>query len=235
VCAAFLASVVVNYLKDLQSAKNEVQKEKKIKIEKRKDDSIAVNRQDESNEKIVTTFTSALAKYGLKYDSAQKIIQKLVRDSSRKQIIYGNHPELSVSNIELLKKTADSIDFRISFVTKQSEACHTTVKISILVEDSNTSLSYLRDATPADFVSDLLIPIDKPLLIEKNLSGVNLDRIHGLKVYFVFSGVFLDSDNRKFFFKTIDSYDIDKKQYGPIFEPVRIKIIKLLSENGVVY
>jgi hypothetical protein len=87
VLAAFIASIAVNYFKDQQADKDDSEKLRLAKIEKRQDDSISRKRNYESNAKIVTTFAEALAKHGLKYDSAEKAIQKLVQDSSKKNTI----------------------------------------------------------------------------------------------------------------------------------------------------
>ena len=140
ICIAFLLSVIVGYFKDLQADAEISNKDNQQKIDKRKDDSIARRRNDESNAKIVRTFTLALVHYGLKYDSAEEVIKKLVKDSSKREtkIYYGNHPELEVYNISIKKRTSDSLQFRITFITKQAAAYHTTAKVYIVFSSLHT-------------------------------------------------------------------------------------------------
>jgi hypothetical protein len=96
-----------------QDARNEQLNRDSINNEKlRLRDSIANSKVEKSKNETI----SQLAKYGLKYDSSQKIIEKLVRDSSRKTIIQPADPEflLCIPNgITVKKYDPDSLIFTI--------------------------------------------------------------------------------------------------------------------------
>jgi hypothetical protein len=238
VLIAFVVSIVVNYLKDMQADKDEATRIEIAKVEKKKDDSISRKRNDESNSIIVNTFTDALAKHGLKYDSAEKVIQKLVKDSSKKEIkyTYGNHPELAIYNIELTKSTNDSLIFKVTFYTKQAAAYNTTVKSYLIFEPMGKSLYFIPQTDNVALVKNILIPLDKILELPRYVMG-DATTIRAIKegtVYFVFIGDFFDSDNKRFPFKVIESYSNERK-FGSISESAYINVRNLLHEKGIDY
>jgi len=236
VCAAFLLSILVNYLKDLQSEKEDLAKASATNVEKRKDDSIARRRNDESSAKIVNTFTEALARHGLMYDSAEKIIQRLVKDSAKRIIknTFGNHPELAVNNIELLRSSRDTLLFKTSFYTKQAASYHSTFKVYVVQAEDGKQLYIIPDNTRGIFLKDVLIPLEKVLQMPRTITGNNIQNFRGV-FYFVFIGSYSDSDNKNFPFKVIESYSMNEKSFGAVFEPVNSQIINLLHNNGIQY
>lgn len=80
VTVAFLFSILFNYFKDRQVEKEDAKKSKIAKVETARLDSLARKKMDESNKMIINTFTRALAIHGLKYDSVEKVIQKMIKD-----------------------------------------------------------------------------------------------------------------------------------------------------------
>jgi hypothetical protein len=78
---------------------------------------------DSSNKNTI----EALAKYGLKYDTAQKKIEKLVSDSSKRNItiIQGNDPIFGLcsdNGIRIKEKHGDTLDLIFSYCYKYSPA-----------------------------------------------------------------------------------------------------------------
>jgi|ERR1035437_1143514 hypothetical protein len=94
-------------------------KEKYIQLEQNKKDSITNATNEANKNKIIITFTEALRKYGLKYDSSQKVIAKLVRDSANKitTIINANEPDLDFcpgKGIQLTNKANDTFNLKVN-------------------------------------------------------------------------------------------------------------------------
>jgi len=83
ICMAFFATIIVTYLKDLQADKDEASKIQQAEIDKHKDDSISRRWNDERNAETVRAFTLTLAKYGMKYDSAENVIKKITQHPSK--------------------------------------------------------------------------------------------------------------------------------------------------------
>jgi hypothetical protein len=232
---AVLGSVIITFLKDIQSDKDDANKVAVTKNEKRRDDSISRKRNDESNASIVNSFTNALAKNGLKFDSAENVIKKIVKDSTKKVIhnLYGNHPELSVKNIEIKTHKNDSLVFTISIYTKQAATYHTMLNIYTVLELEDKSY-YLIPDNRVLTISDLMIPLDATFGIPKGFRGEGA-RLKKGTFFFIFSGSYFDADSKKFPFKTICSYTLESNQFGSIMEPENTQLKNFLDEKGIKY
>ena len=77
-----------------------------------------------NNKSIVNPFAEGFSKYGLKYDSATKVIEKLVRDSAKRESKFYSmgRPILDLREILLTKLTNDSAEFQVKIACEQSTA-----------------------------------------------------------------------------------------------------------------
>lgn len=79
----------------------------------------------------------AFAKYGLKYDVAEKRISKLVKDSARINVINGEQPYLYVDEIKAIKKK-NEIEFEITFASKMATSYNINTVVDFIKFDSIT-------------------------------------------------------------------------------------------------
>lgn len=188
VCVAFIASIVVNYLKDLQGDINDAQKIQVVKNEKKQDSAIARKNTDESNAKIITTFTTALAKYGLKYDSSQKVIKKLVLDSSKK--IYYNEvkPDIDFNETKLIEYKNDSLKFSFKLICKDAAAEHVYLKSQTMFVEHGRYVKLSPDTM--FFPSNIKLSKNSVYLIKRPVV-VNLKKIDFEKIYFYMTGSYI--------------------------------------------
>ena len=235
VAVAFLFSILFNYFKDRQVIKEDAKKSRIAEVEKERADSLAKERMNESNKMIINTFTHALATHGLKYDSVEKVIQKMIKDSSKKEtnIIYGNHPELVVDKIELYDANDKSLHFKISYISHYSTSYHVNIKVYAMVIIKGKK--YLVDNFQDVYLSDAIIPQDKKLEFTRQLDGKNDKLTDDAVFYFLFKGNFSDLKGRIFSFKTIDSYSLDSKLFGSSNEPTTNVVISFFRTKHIYY
>jgi len=111
------------------------------KNEQSKRDSINRLITDESNSKIVTTFTNALAQYGLKYDSTKKEIITFIKDSSKNKIDDKTVIGVCPTNIGILseKRENDNLHIEIRFCNfGQYPAYNVNITAEFLVKKGNS-------------------------------------------------------------------------------------------------
>jgi len=212
ICIAFLATLIVTYLKDLQADKVDKIKAYQIKIDKIKADSISRKRNDESNAKIVNAFTSALAKYGYKYDSAENVIKKIVRDSSKKQIIYGNSPELSMKSIQL-KHNNDSLFFDLTLTSIQAASYQINLQMYTIYDQNDDNKYELIPIMNYDIIDGVLIPKDRDFTFTARITGVNSISMKGT-FYFAIKGNYKDVNKKTYLFNNIFLYEMNSKRFG---------------------
>jgi hypothetical protein len=122
----FVATIGLTLFQYYETEKQNRNKELQTILDQNRRDSIANKRNQENTDHVVNTFSGALAKYGLKYDSSQKVIEKLVRDSSKMNvtIIDQNDPIISVcsseTSIKLKEANGDTLVFVISLCYENS-------------------------------------------------------------------------------------------------------------------
>ncbi len=227
VVLVFTASIGVNYYKDLQIDKDEAAKIKTAKKEKEHDDSVSRKLNDESNAKIVTSFTDALAKNGLKYDSAEKVIKKLVRDSAKKVVKIGNEPNLMISAIRLLKSENNVYYFNNTITSQNATSEHIYIKQYIVVEEKKDSLFLIQG--PGDFFAkDGSLDNNQPFSYNVNLTSNNPQVF-----YFLFIGKYKDIDGRKLKMNKIYTYDFKLNAFGFPLEPSYSRVRLFFKHNNI--
>jgi len=232
VLAAFIASITVNYFKDLQADKDDIEKNRIVKIEKRQDDSIARKRNDESNAKIVTTFTDALAKHGLKYDSVEKIIQKLVKDSLRKEtkVVRSDEPNLDICNIQQGPFHSDTTELLLSLCATKSTVYNIQLKVYQAYELENKF--FLVNGVPDFYAHNGTLAVDKKFI--GSINFIKLDhRVRYME--FLFIGTYTNEDNKIFHLRTIYNYDFIKKTWGMENEPYYSNAVTFFHKKGVIF
>ena len=226
-----------------KSEKEEDEYKTILKSELSTRDSIHQKRIDQANEKYILKLDSnnkntieLLAKYGLKYDSSQKVIAKLVQDSSKRNItiINGDDPVLmfcSGSGIYDVIHRKDTLFFKIKLCSEKATSKIEELKVTTLGSKSN----YL-DPDPNNFKllgKDKIIQ-DKYSQVESNSISeieINYSPVPYYSMIFVrIYGTYYNSDkSKKFTIDVIYGYDIEYKKFGAAMPITNRRIRDTLS------
>lgn len=231
---AFIISILVNYFKDLQVDKDDKAKDRVTKSEKHKDDPISRKRNDESNAKIVNTFTSSLAKYNLRYDSTQNQVLRFVRDSAKKNIrvINRNNPEFDIIDINLKSIKNDTATFSIGTICKQAAGYKINLFCYVVLQNkAKTSYEFVSSLNPHIF-HDLQMPGDKDYHFEMFL---NKTPKNWGRVFLLFKGNYENLEGKKFNYKKLLLYDIDDKNFGMPFSPYDAEVLAFYADKGIIF
>jgi hypothetical protein len=173
-----------NYLSEKTSDK----KDEALKKEKEKSDSTVTNRIKagvDSNRKILfDDLSQALAKQGLGFDSNQKRIEKLVKDSSKIRVFEKEDPVLHLvtmagkKGIEIIKEDNGAFTIEIQILSSDAGSGGFEITYSILKANSKDQIIYLGKRSPLQYnkklsanqasISPFIIPSDnygKPEMI----------------------------------------------------------------------
>ncbi|HLD52082.1 MAG TPA: hypothetical protein VJA82_02150 [Sediminibacterium sp.] len=171
-----------------------------------------------------------LAKYGLKYDSAQKIISKLIIDSSRKTIIQNDvNPTLDFANdvgIQFVSRSKDSYDFNIVTYSFESSTKNLDAKLLAVIKLKNGNLSLISRGIIYGHKN-----IDVPFNTFFEYGCKFQSKLDFDVVYFILIGTYFNtSGNKKFELNSIRGFDMNRnKLIAPLSddeEEIR-KIIKM--------
>jgi hypothetical protein len=193
-------------------------------------DSIAFLRLQESKKETI----EALAQYGLKYDTSQKIIEKLIKDSSRVMIVKGVEPLIkfcATSPISFIK--SDNIDSVIIKICNEGAVSRNiTMRFFLFVAerddyDPYKSLQYLFE------YRGLISPFALGTPEWRNFSVAFEPGIEDLHLFVLVAGSYTNSDASKTFVID-DAIYFDFKQSQHRFPVDRGKKLKdLLETKGI--
>jgi len=209
------ASVKKDSNADLQ---NKIEKNKAI-IEQLRRDSINRVYTNESNSKIVLSFTEGLAKYGLKFDTVQHRIEKLVRDSTKRNVTIVENPELSLCPIDGLYDIfyrTDTLFFKLNFCSAKAISIVDSLKVTILVADGDINVFMPKSLKIVN--QDILIEDNGGQIESNSKTGIQLHFPHapiGNMVYVKVYGTYKNQDRSKTMsIDVLYGFDIKNNQYG---------------------
>lgn len=225
---AVVGSVIATYFKDAQAEKDDTIKTDKVKREQVSRDSINRKFTDESNAKIVTTFTIALGKYGLKYDSSEKIIQKLVKDSAKTKEtkVYENLPDISICGISIVNDKNDFSEFQIDICCKYALAIVEYANVKIASE-ANGNLQIVNRAVRP-------IPNGMPFRADKKLTYFLKVTEHPSEYnffYFLLDGKYKDSAGTNHLLHDLIAYDVKANKIGVPLNGNYSRILSYFDNN----
>ena len=210
---SFVTIVLYIFQYEINESKN-LRKEEALKVEKAKSDSINEVRLQESNKLIINTFAEGLAKYALKYDSASRTIEKLIKETKDTLIINGGEPFLSLCKdnpIVLTDTIRNSYGFNLNICNSIAPSKKITAKVYVVSVSKNgkLSLSKVFDlfqtnahlAENARVTQQVLVPISDKLEL----------------CYFLIKGHWTNSsEDRTFTIDQIFHYNFETKNSGGI-------------------
>ena len=170
-----------------------------------------------------------MAKYGLKYDSAKKQIEKLVRDSARSL----PDPELYLINDNGIMLDSISNNFlylKFSLVDLRAPSKNIKLKSYFLGELNNRYILY--DGSDND---DRFIPFGESMgtdLITTFCRSLPSNKVS--KIYCLLKGEFTNyTENKKYTINQLYMYSIWNKKFGSVATPYYEKIIDVFRAKGI--
>lgn len=189
------------------------------------------NKFDTSNIKVVNAFGEALGKYGLKFDSANAQLVKIVRDSSKAQTILPNPPVLTFAyGEEISLKECDSTicQYNIGIGSYDAGSTNFNIKSEILVLDNMLNIHYL------DFVKPLGTR-QKMSANQRNIIGITVEsKVKYIALYIRLHGSYTDLYNKNVYsVDIIYAYNPKEKSGGPVGGPRKAEILNLLKRQNL--
>jgi hypothetical protein len=185
---------------------------------------------EKSDSNLMSSFATGLAEYYLKYDTAQKRIEKLVKDSINTTIITAAEPSLDIcaDGIKLIKQ--DSLyHFQIG-VCPVATTCHdASFKIKVFVLDS------LKDriiGIPGSIESVSKTSIPFPGQLNEYIS---IGTPNGVKVdvfFFYLEGEYFGRTGKRYPLNSISTFVMRKKMTGLPIPTHRRRILELLKRSS---
>jgi hypothetical protein len=238
-CFITLACTIILYF---LSEEEEKAGQELLQYQLRNRDSVHQNLITEANKHYIVTLDSSnkatmelLAKYGLKYDSSQKVIAKLVRDSSKRSttIIRAEDPELSLcpeNGITDVFNRNDTLLLKLRFCSSKSTSRIEILKLTTVIAQGD----YMN------LKPDNIRVIDKNRTIQDSYSQVESSSatviqmrypnvLNANMVYVRIHGTYTNVDKtKKFKVDILHGYDIRHKQYGSVSPILSDRIRALL-------
>lgn len=160
---------------------------------------------DNSNLKTIATVTNILGKYGYQLDSTGSRLLKIIKDSSKTNVILPENPTLVCSSIEYYGLTKGIPTYKINFESREASSSGYNIKCYLIAQDSLNKYSILND-------SNLLEDYDR---IPKNSTKIYYHTIYNDTVYrMIFLrlfGTYRNSDQSK-------TLSIDEIYYGRFYK-----------------
>lgn len=224
------------------SEKEENESRKSLSTQLAQRDSIHQMNIDNANVRYVHTLDSSnketirlLAEYGLQYDSSQKVIEKLVRDSSKRNLTIVENPELSFCASDGINDVTfrnDTLFLKVNLCSAKSISRIDSLKITTLVCDGD--YNGLIPGSLKLVSKDYLVE-DDDSQVESNSKTIVQMRYprapKGNMVYIRLKGTYKNQDQSKVFkVDIVHGYDIKNKQYGSA-TPIPNRLIRTFIES----
>lgn len=204
---AFACTIVLYNLVDneVQASKSKFENDLRSELQK-------------ANEKYVSKLDSnklqtieVLAKYGLKVDSAQTRIEKLVKDSANRvtKIYNSEDPDFSMYSIETVKQNRDTLTLKISYSSSDATSYAVNFIVDVLYIDTDNHFRFFeKNYTP--LAPNLILNKDK--VISMDLIFVSPPETDN--IIFHVKGSYFKFDKKKIILDKFYSYQISEAKFG---------------------
>lgn len=217
--------------KEIEANKNQTFRDSVLKSNYDSSLYVLKNKFDTSNINTVTAISQTLGKYGYLFDSAQKRLVKLIRDSSKTRVIETEDPVLSICSfkgINLIKVEKGLNFFDLLYCSEGAGSTGFNVRTSIVLSDSipSNNLFYFKDNLILSY--ELQISKDAAYVQHFNFS----DKIKFNLLYVYLNGTFKNL-NRSKTYKIDAVYFFNKisKTSGIVAGETREKLIEYVNKN----
>lgn len=217
--------------KDYEATKKQTLRDSVLKSNYDSSLYVLKNKFDTSNINTVSTISQTLGKYGYLFDSAQKRLVKIIRDSSKTKIIVQEDPILSICSFEGIKltKTENGLNyFDLLFCSEGSGCTGFNINIAIVLSDTIPSNNYFYFKDNLKLRDKVQIAKDAAYVQHFNFS----DNIIFKFLYVYVTGTYTNIDRSKTY-KVDDIYYYNKigKTIGLTEGETRKNIIKYITAN----
>ena len=217
--------------KDYEATKKQTLRDSVLKSNYDSSLYVLKNKFDTSNINTVSTISQTLGKYGYLFDSAQKRLVKIIRDSSKTKIIVQQDPILSICSFEGIKltKTENGLNyFDLLFCSEGSGCTGFNINIAIVLSDTIPSNNYFYFKDNLKLRDQVQIAKDAAYVQHFNFS----DKIIFKFLYIYVTGTYTNIDRSKSY-KIDDIYYYNKigKTVGLTEGETRKNIIKYIAAN----
>jgi hypothetical protein len=211
------------------SKKEEINREVALKEQQRRD-SIHEAKQQNYSLRMQNELVEVLAKYGLKYDSTKKEIERIVSGSMKSL----PDPEVTLSYSDGMKlDSVDSEYFHFSITLCDRIAPASNIKIqSYFVTEEDGKLFLHNNPYPNHYIFPFGESLGTNALF---IYRIDIRRNNANKVFCLLKGTYTNIDGSKTYqVKTIFSYEIKDKRFGKPLSPFYDMVQTFLSGKGIL-
>ncbi len=172
-----------------------------------------------------------LAKYGLKYDSAAKRIEKLVKDSTNRQttIINSEDPNFDLCKIQVERETNDSLFFKMTFCSENATSYDIDFKLDLISKIGRTKPYFY-------LIKELQVMHPKSIINKGKYSSLimGIKNIKYCRIYFFhIRGSYKKFDHKLIPLESIIAFDFDdpKPHFGPPNSIIYNEIVEFMSNK----
>ncbi len=144
--AFVILPIVAKRYQDIEDKRKVIE----IKVDQNKRDSSLKATYDSSYHKTAFILSETLGKYGFKLDSVNKILTRLIKDSSKTKVIETEDPVLTMNTqgentgIEFIRYEDGLYHYRITLISADKGSSNFDIRASLIVLDSLKGLTYLK-------------------------------------------------------------------------------------------
>ena len=229
-----LTSIWVTYKKNQNSGKEKFEAEKKFKSElnsRDSNDQVNFNRSlSKSSAASSSASAEIMAKYYLKYDSAQHKIEKIIQDTNNRKVtekIITNtsdaKPEFDISNIQFIKSRNDTLEFKFTLECKKTAIENLNLKIQVILKKAGV---YSFCPQTIGFMPSDVYMSSNTSKVADNININSLKNIY--EAYFHIFGYYY-FNKEKYPIDFIEYYNFRNKDFG--IPGTKVYLANLFSEE----
>lgn len=191
-------------------------------------DSINQKRLDDSNKLIVNSFAEGLAKYSLKYDSATKTIEKLIKNS-KTEIAEPFISLCKINPIELPETSDAFYKFNLNVCNSNAPSKNIKADVYVVTVNINDKMKYVKYFNL--FQSNM--QLDKGAKISQQILVPNIEELQ--LCYFLVNGSWDNvSGTNSYTIDNIFHYNFENNTSGGITSNHEIQIRKFLKSSKII-
>jgi len=190
-------------------------------------DSINIEINKSNTKETITSFTTALAKFGLRYDSTNKSIKVFLKDSINKANL--PDPVLTLIGVSHTLKAVDTLLLTLKFLSQKSVSYGVNMKAYSFMR-LNGKLVYIGTPDKPLF-SNIEVGERTYALPDLWYNGVSKDPA----IMVALIGSYYSKSRVRISFRTMMYYDYRTEFFGEVINPTKGKIISMLKKQGIKF
>lgn len=184
---------------------------------------------DTSNIITVSTVSQTLGKYGYMLDSSNKVLSKLIKDSSKVKVISGNDPVFQICSPDGIRVDSSKNGkqyFEVNFCSIDASSTAFNINCTVVLSDLFGNLRYLNTFSPITSSIQIATGYAQTAYFELN----NSEKYDAL--YIFVNGTYKNLDKTKQFnINTIYSYNLKTAFFGSLNGKTRDNIYNFIKQH----